>query len=180
MVSATQATQQSADSEVNATRAWLVLGKIGTIVEGVGNHEPDNIIPAGTINYENAGKTPATDVVSYLEIKALPWGPNKQPTFKSCPKHVARRDPVVAAGDPSQIPIVPYKLTDAERQSLHNGDDALYIHGCIRYQDVLTPNRSRLTEFGGFTNCVNAGSKEHPGKAIPLKCWWDISTLKIQ
>jgi hypothetical protein len=177
MREATEATKQSAETAVATVRAWLVLTGTETEVEGVDKIPPDPMIPVGIIHFRNVGKTPATDIIGYLDFKTQIIAPNSEPTFTKCPKRIARREPVVNADSISEVWAVPNTFTDRERQLIDSGKAVPRIHGCITYHDILNPKQVRLTEFTGF---VQGYRGIRDGRPVILQPHWETFTIRTK
>lgn len=171
---AAKAAKRSADSESASVRAWLVITHTDTEVEQINNTPPDPVIPVAVIHFQNAGKTPATDIIGRVEFKVSQYG-TQPPKFPHCPAHVARRDAVVNAGAESEVWVVPDSLTRRERKLVDSGQAALYTHGCITYHDVLGPGETRLSEFVGFV--TGAWGNRNGRTVIVRNARWEVFTV---
>lgn len=169
---ATNAAKASADAAAASVRAWLVLTDIDT------DEGSDPKTPEGDIHFINVGKTPATNILGYVEFRVPIPGPNFNPVWSKCPSYVARRDPVLATNATSAIRISPPssdQLTRDEITRLDSGKMDLFIHGCITYHDIIDPDWIRLTEFYGWNErAVFGATGESVGKPH-----WVIGTLRM-
>lgn len=146
----TEATKESADAVVASVRAWIVLSK----------YDPPTVRALKIFNgnmpfvveFQNAGKTPATDITSGIEFVYVAKG-EKPPKFSSCPKDDGTSSMLINAGQPFSInPEIKPHLSAQQIDTLANGSNlggSLYIHGCVHYHDVLT-RQARKTEFCGY------------------------------
>ena len=147
MRTAALAAKESADAAVASVRAWIVVTK----------YDPPRVQAMKLFNmpfaveFENAGKTPATDISDGIEFVFVPKD-RPAPKFKGCPKNEDTPEMLIRAGQPFSInPEIKPHLSADQKESLTNGNagGSLFIHGCLHYHDVLT-RKQRVTEFCGF------------------------------
>jgi len=127
------AAKESADAAVAASRAWIIPADSLTH-EAKNSH--DKTIE---LRWINVGKTVAMDIRETSE-HVIQRYPSRPPKFRSgCPE----------PGD-AGMDIIAYVLPDhpfARTFPLPDeNEDELFIHGCIKYRDVLS-NQTRVTEF---------------------------------
>ena len=149
---AAHAAKQSVDAAVAAVRPWLVLTETRSEVMQINNIPSDPMIPDAVIGYQNAGKTPATDILAYVEFQSVVIKPNFHPNFEGCPTKLARQDAVVEAGKDSLIYAIPFALSSNDRSLIDSCKAVLNLHGCIYYRDLFNPRTRHITEFTGFVN----------------------------
>jgi hypothetical protein len=128
-----RASKLSADAAVASTRAWLIPTK----------HIPDHEQPS--VDFVNAGKTPAVGMRSTQEFDVWPGGDMPARKFPGCPSgnETAAHGPI----QPDEhLPLTPpFPLTEAQTNAL-KGPGGVIIHGCLRYQNVVG-GKEGLTEF---------------------------------
>jgi hypothetical protein len=138
--------RQSADASIATVRAWLDIHSLKFV------HSPPNlpqpVAPAFSLTVENLGRTPAKQLAVTVEFVFNDQSADKQ--FTGCPETNLIRNPFMVAGPPGEPFTFPLGANLAAKLAQLNGAAdsslSLYVHGCVRYHDVMT-NLQRLTEF---------------------------------
>jgi hypothetical protein len=135
MQAQSRAMQESAYSDVSSNRAWIVP-----------NPPPQHKrnLAEATLEWHNAGKTPAVDVFSTTEyfIGKFPY---RLGTCAEMERKLKKR-PLSTWQYQGFIPAGGRYETGLSNTPAWVGQDPILIHGCVWYTDIVT-NTERSTEF---------------------------------
>lgn len=143
MRDATEASKESADAAIASVRAWIAPSGWETTGDPMDRKYPI------VMKFKNVGHTLANDIVGYFEFRPLPSSV-PAPKFKRCPSDIVEKMlPINANEEFSFNEIVPKFPVDKE-SLFKTGRGSLYIHGCIKYRDVLNPHVVHVTELCSY------------------------------
>lgn len=138
--------RQSADASIATVRAWLDVHTL-KFVHSLPD-APQPVAPSFSLTVENLGRTPAKQLAVTVELVFDDQSAAKQ--FSGCPATNLIRSPFMVAGPPGEPFTFPLGTDLATKLAQLNGATdsrlSVYVHGCVRYHDVMT-NLERLTEF---------------------------------
>jgi hypothetical protein len=136
------ASKQSADAEVATVRAWVTTDQHKLVYP-----DPSKPLygPIFSVNLTNVGKTPAINVEMTKEFVFDDH--DSDHLFLKCPTGYKQTAPFLLA-DGSMLFSDGVKDLPKEQFARLSGfgSNAIYVHGCIRYHDVVG-DAQRLTEF---------------------------------
>jgi hypothetical protein len=144
IIKTTKANEKAANAAAAATAAWIVYENWS--FEGFNERNQVRFL----IHFKNIGKTPAPRVATGWEYHFVLGRNAVGPEYGDwqCPRPTAQPGIIGSdAGWSTLIHSPPY--TDVELKMLKDSTARLYIHGCVRYRDVLT-ERDRITEVAVF------------------------------
>jgi len=168
---AAQAAEKSVDSSFASVRAWMVPVNVHL-------PSPEQIkqgIKSFTIDFHNAGKTPASNPT--LSEAFVFWKEESGhiPTFHGCPASKSgmmygpMNDGQTASYGPSEITVT---LDDKQRAALANKQAGLFIHVCVEYGLVLTTEKG-MTDYCSIAYLpdggINGETLPCPNNPITLK-----------
>lgn len=142
MRKSTEATKVAADAEVAAVAAWIVVDSWA--YEGIEKNQA-----RFKLVLKNVGKIPATGAkaaweFSFLPTKDLNLIPRRD--AYQCPKSGV--SPAIIPPDKTWAnDIGSPSLTAEQAKIVTDRAGMIFIHGCVTYRDVLSPEKERITEF---------------------------------